>query len=58
MDQGPQIKQKVVHFRNLIETLNGNVLTIGTLLHPEVVTGNRKIPFIGPVCKQLVSKYN
>ncbi|KAF7266828.1 hypothetical protein GWI33_019856 [Rhynchophorus ferrugineus] len=58
MDQGVQIKQKVVHFRNLIETLNGNVLTVGTLLHPEVVTGSRKIPFIGPVCKQLVNAEN
>lgn len=58
MDQGPQVRQKIIYFRNLIENLNGNVLTVGSLLHPEVVTGSRKIPFIGPVCNQLLNAEN
>lgn len=56
MEQGAEVRQKVTSFRNIIDKINGNVLTIGSLLHPELATGSKKVPFIAPVRKQLVSK--
>jgi len=58
MDQGDEVRQKVVQFRSLIDKINGNHLTIGSFLHPELATGSKKVPFIGPVRTQLMSKTN
>ncbi|CAG9761571.1 unnamed protein product [Ceutorhynchus assimilis] len=55
IDQGPEVRQKINHFRDLIDTINGNVLTIGSMIHPELATGSKKVPFIAPVRKQLVN---
>ncbi|KAH1010467.1 hypothetical protein HUJ05_004756 [Dendroctonus ponderosae] len=55
MDQGGEVRQKITYFRGIIDKINGNVLTIGSLLHPELATGSKKVPFIGPVRKQLVN---
>lgn len=55
MDQGSEIRQKVTYFRSIIDKINGNVLTIGSFLHPETATGDKKIPFIAPVRTQLVN---
>ncbi|KAL1517839.1 hypothetical protein ABEB36_001551 [Hypothenemus hampei] len=54
MDQGSEIRQKVTFFRGLIDKINGNVLTIGSFLHPEFANGPKRVPFIAPVRKQLV----
>ncbi|XP_066148080.1 ganglioside-induced differentiation-associated protein 1 isoform X2 [Euwallacea fornicatus] len=54
-DQGNEVKQKVTNFRNLIDNINGNVLTVGSLMHPELATGSKKIPFIKPVRSQLLN---
>lgn len=56
MDQGDQVRQKVVEYRSLIDKINGNHLTIGSFLHPELATGSKKVPFIGPVRTELMSK--
>ncbi|CAH0547191.1 unnamed protein product [Brassicogethes aeneus] len=48
MDKGPEMRQKVSHFRNIIDSLPANVITMGTLFHNELVQ-NPRIPFVGPV---------
>nr|UUV68093.1 glutathione S-transferase [Dendroctonus rhizophagus] len=55
VDKGGELRQKITYFRGIIDKINGNVLTIGSLLHPELATGSKKVPFIAPVRKQLVN---
>ena len=50
MPQDPVQKQKMNTFRELIDRINANTVTIGTFYHPELAT-NQKMPFIGPVRK-------
>ncbi|XP_066256128.1 ganglioside-induced differentiation-associated protein 1 isoform X2 [Euwallacea similis] len=54
-DQGTEVKHKVTNFRNLIDKINGNILTVGSLLHPELATGSKKVPFIAPVRSRLLN---
>ncbi|XP_046660311.1 ganglioside-induced differentiation-associated protein 1 isoform X1 [Homalodisca vitripennis] len=54
LDQGPEIRQRVLHFRNLLDPIPANVITIGSFLHPKFV-GKPKAPFIAPVRKALVA---
>ncbi|XP_075225050.1 ganglioside induced differentiation associated protein 1 [Lycorma delicatula] len=53
-DQGPQVRQKIEHFRDIIDQLPANVITMGSFLHPEFAP-NPKLPFIAPVRKHLLS---
>jgi len=48
MDQGAEIRQKVTHFRYIIDQLPARILTIGSFYHSELVRWP-KPPFIGPV---------
>lgn len=57
MDQGPEVRQKVTHFRHIIDELPANVITMGSFYHPELV-GNPKAPFFQPVRRALASKEN
>lgn len=56
MDQGPEIRQKVSHFRNIIDQLQSGIITMGSFFHPEFVE-NPKAPFIAPIRKILMSIY-
>lgn len=55
MDQGTDIKQKVVNFRSLIAQLPANVITVGSFFHTDLV-GTPKAPFFGPIRRSLASK--
>jgi len=57
LDQGAEIRQKVIHFRNVIDPIPANVVTIGSFYHPQFV-GKPKAPFIGPVRKVLKAAEN
>ncbi|XP_019874382.1 ganglioside-induced differentiation-associated protein 1 [Aethina tumida] len=48
MNKGSEVRQKVSSFKVLLDSLPANVITMGTLFHPELVQ-NPRIPFIGPV---------
>lgn len=50
LDQGTEVRQKVIHFRNIIDEISANILTLGSFSHPQLV-GSPKIPFIAPVRK-------
>ncbi|XP_050296805.1 ganglioside-induced differentiation-associated protein 1 isoform X2 [Anthonomus grandis grandis] len=52
--QNPEVRQKVIYFRNLIDKINGNVLTMGSFIHPEFAAGVKKVPFIAPVRNALI----
>ncbi|XP_066991991.2 ganglioside-induced differentiation-associated protein 1 [Anabrus simplex] len=52
LDQGPEVKQKVLHFRTIIDQLPTGVITMGSFFHPEFCQ-NPKPPFIRPVIKLL-----
>lgn len=54
MDQGADVRQRVVYFRNIIDKLPVGIVTMGSFFHPEL-TKNPKIPFIAPVRKALAS---
>lgn len=54
-DQGLEIRQRVVHFKSLIEQVPAGIITMGSFFHPELV-GKRKAPFFAPVCRLLASK--
>lgn len=57
MDQGAEIRQSVTYFRNMIDQLPAQVITIGSFFHPDLVV-NPKLPFLAPVRRMLMSKYN
>lgn len=57
MDQGPEIRQKVTRFRNVIEQIPDYVITAGSCVHSELV-GKPKFPFLGPVRTAFISKLN
>lgn len=52
MDQGPEVRQKVIHFRNILDQIPANVVTLGSFYHTKFVH-KPKMPFIAPVRKQL-----
>lgn len=52
MDQGPEVRQKVIHFRNILDQIPANVVTLGSFYHTKFVHKPR-MPFIAPVRKQL-----
>lgn len=55
MDQGAEVRQKVTHFRYIIDQLLARILTMGSFVHSEFI-GWPKPPFIGPVRSSLLSK--
>lgn len=57
MDQGPEIRQKVTHFRNIIDEIPANLITVGSFIHSDLVA-SPKAPFFRPVRSTLVSKFN
>ncbi|GLV34856.1 Gdap1 [Carabus blaptoides fortunei] len=54
LDQGSEIRQKVNYFRNIIDEIPANVVTIGSFFHPKLVD-SPKIPFIAPVRRQMAA---
>lgn len=52
MDQGPEVRQKIIHFRNILDQIPANVVTLGSFYHTKFVY-KPKMPFITPVRKQL-----
>jgi hypothetical protein len=56
MDQGPEMRQKVLHFRTVIDYIPAGTVTMGSFFHPEFCH-NPKQPFIQPVRKSLMGKY-
>lgn len=56
MDQGAEIRQKVTHFRHIIDQLPVRSLTMGSFFHSEFVNNWPKPPFVGPVRRLLASK--
>jgi hypothetical protein len=56
MDQGPEVRQKVLHFRTIIDYIPAGTVTMGSFYHPEFCQ-NHKQPFIQPVRKSLMGKY-
>lgn len=52
LDQGSEIRQKVNYFRNIIDEIPANVVTVGSFFHPKLVD-SPKIPFIAPVRRQM-----
>lgn len=55
LDQGAEVRQKVIHFRNIIDPVPANVITVGSFFHSKFV-GKPKAPFIGPVRRLLAGK--
>ncbi|KAG8227117.1 hypothetical protein J437_LFUL001661 [Ladona fulva] len=53
LDQGPEVKQKVLYFRNILDQLPAGVITMGSFYNPEFCQ-NPKPPFIKPVRKMLM----
>ncbi|XP_060519297.1 ganglioside-induced differentiation-associated protein 1 [Cylas formicarius] len=51
----PEVRQRVTYFRGIIDKINGNVITIGSFIHPETAS-NPKLPFIGPVRSALLQQ--
>lgn len=52
LPQGGETRQRVLYFRNLLDPIPANVITIGSIFHPRFV-GTPRAPFIGPVRKSL-----
>lgn len=52
LDQGADVRQRVIHFRNIIDPVPANVITVGSFFHSKFV-GKPKAPFIGPVRRLL-----
>jgi hypothetical protein len=57
MDQGPEMRQKILHFRTVIDHIPAGTVTMGSFFHPEFCQ-NPKQPFIQPVRKSLMGKYS
>jgi hypothetical protein len=55
MDQGPEVRQRVTHFRHVLQKAPAGMLTTGAVLNQHLLQ-NPKTPFIGPVRKSLASK--
>jgi glutathione S-transferase len=55
MDQGPEVRQRVTHFRHLLQKAPAGMLKTGAMLNQHLLQ-NPKTPFIGPVRKALASK--
>lgn len=55
LDQGPEIRQKVLQFRTIIDHIPAGTVTMGSFFHPEFCQ-NPKQPFIQPVRKALMGK--
>lgn len=56
MDQGPEIRQRVTHFRHILQKVPAGKLTTGAMLNQHLLK-NPKSPFFAPVRKALASKY-
>jgi hypothetical protein len=56
MDQGTELRQKILHFRAVIDHIPAGTVTMGSFYHPEFCQ-NPKQPFIQPVRKALMGKY-
>ncbi|RZC37886.1 ganglioside-induced differentiation-associated protein 1, partial [Asbolus verrucosus] len=54
MDQGAEIRQKVTHFRHLLQKAPEGLLTSGSMLHQHLLR-NPKTPFIAPVRRALAN---
>jgi len=54
MDQGPEMRQKILHFRTVIDHIPAGTVTMGSFYHPEFCQ-NPKQPFIQPVRKSLMA---
>lgn len=52
INKGVEVRQKVIHFRSLIDPLPARILTMGSFRHDDFVRGARP-PFIGPVRSML-----
>ncbi|CAH1367370.1 unnamed protein product [Tenebrio molitor] len=52
MDQGPEVRQRVTHFRHVLQKAPAGMLTTGAVLNQHLLQ-NPKTPFIGPVRKAL-----
>lgn len=57
IDQGAEIKQKVMQFRQFIDQIPSGIITMGSFFHPEFAA-NPKAPFFAPVRKMLASIRN
>ncbi|XP_014271167.1 ganglioside-induced differentiation-associated protein 1 isoform X2 [Halyomorpha halys] len=55
--QDPVQKQKMNNFRELIDRINANTVTIGTFYHPDLAQ-NQKYPFIAPVRKVMKADFD
>ncbi|XP_022912220.1 ganglioside-induced differentiation-associated protein 1 [Onthophagus taurus] len=53
-DQGDEIKQKVIKFRNMIDQIPSGIVTMGSFFHTEFVQ-TPKAPFYAPVRKLLAN---
>jgi hypothetical protein len=55
MDQGSDVRQRVVHFRQVLQKVPEGMLTTGAMLNQHLLQ-DPKIPFIKPVRKALAGK--
>ncbi|XP_049777453.1 ganglioside-induced differentiation-associated protein 1 [Schistocerca cancellata] len=54
LDQGAEVRQKVIHFRSVIDQLPSGAITLGSFFHPQY-SQKPKLPFIQPVRRMLQS---
>ncbi|XP_063915223.1 ganglioside-induced differentiation-associated protein 1 isoform X2 [Zophobas morio] len=54
MDQGPEVRQKVTHFRHVLQKAPQDMLTTGAMLNQHMLR-NPKTPFFAPVRKALAN---
>ncbi|XP_046397159.1 ganglioside-induced differentiation-associated protein 1 isoform X2 [Ischnura elegans] len=54
LDMGPEVRQKVMHFRTILDQLPTGIITVGSFYHPELCH-NPKPPFIKPVRKLMMA---
>ncbi|KAK9743620.1 Glutathione S-transferase, N-terminal domain [Popillia japonica] len=54
IDQGAEVRQKVIQYRQLVDQVPAGVVTMGSIFHPEFVQ-NPKAPFFAPVRKMLAN---
>ncbi|PSN42578.1 Ganglioside-induced differentiation-associated protein 1 [Blattella germanica] len=55
MDQGPDVRQKVLHFRTIIDHIPTGIVTMGSFFNSEFCE-NPKQPFIQPMRKAMMKK--
>jgi hypothetical protein len=55
MDQGSDVRQRVIHFRQVLQKVPEGMLTTGAMLNQHLLQ-DPKIPFIKPVRKALAGK--